>query len=270
MNDEMQSVKPTAVVVMVDPDTAERWLGYNRANRNVRENLVDSYARDMVAGCWEMTGEPVKFAKDGRLLDGQHRLHAVVKAGVTIPLMVARGLDSAAQLVMDSGARRTAADALHMDGRDHSTFLSSGARIAIGLQRGVIESLNSARITHGEIRRFVDATPLFVEAVSLVSPYSRAIAAPKGVLAYVSWRLYMVDATETKAFFESVATQEMLRGNDPRMVLAKRLSSIRESRILEPPNAFIALFFRSWNYWRSGEPVTHLKVVRPIQIPTPK
>src|SRR5690242_16345038 len=121
---------PSAVIVTVDPEMAQRWLGNNPSNRNIRENLVDSYARDMAASRWEMTGEPIKFDQKDRLLDGQHRLKAVIKAGVAVQMMVVRGLDPRAQLVMDSGSRRTAADALQMDGRDHSVFLSAGARVA--------------------------------------------------------------------------------------------------------------------------------------------
>jgi hypothetical protein len=270
VNESMKADKPTSSVVTVDPATAERWLGYNHSNRNVRQNLVDCYARDMEDGNWEMTGEPVKFATDGRLLDGQHRLHAIVKSGVTLNLLVVRGLPTRAQLVMDSGARRTAADALAMDGRDHSTFLSSGARVAIGLSRGSADNLHSLRITHAEIRTFVDSTPAFVEAVGLFHGYSKAIASPKGVLAYVAWRLCMVDATAAKEFFDAVASQEMLRGNDPRMVLAKRLYGIRESRVLETVDAYVALFFRAWNHWREGSSISMLKTVRPVSIPQPK
>jgi hypothetical protein len=270
MTESMQTDKPTSSVIVVDPETARRWIGYNERNRNVRANLVDAYARDMAAGNWEMTGEPIKFARNGRLLDGQHRLHAIVKSGVTLPLLVVRGLDARAQLVMDSGARRTAADALSMDGRDHSTFLAAGARVALGLARGSIEHLHSMGITHAEIRNFVDATPAFVEAVTLFCNYSRAIAAPKGVLSYVAWRLYLVDATASKEFFDAVASQEMLRKDDPRMVLAKRLFTLRESRLIETPDAFVAMFFRAWNHWRAGQPIHHLKTIRPVTIPQPR
>jgi hypothetical protein len=157
-----------------------------------------------------------------------------------------------------------------MDGRDHSTFLSAGARVAIGITRGSVEHLHSLRITHAEIRTFVDSNPSFVDAVGLFHTYSRNIAAPKGVLAYVAWRLTMVDGTAAKEFFDAVATQEMLKTSDPRMVLAKRLYAIREARVVETADAYVALFFRSWNHWRSGQGISMLKTVRPVTIPQPK
>ena len=69
--------KPSASLVYVTPDMAKRWLSKNTGNRPVKKAKVAQYARDMTEGRWEITGEAVKFAQSGRLIDGQNRLHAV-------------------------------------------------------------------------------------------------------------------------------------------------------------------------------------------------
>ncbi len=56
-------LKPSASVVMVDPETARRWLGRNTHNRRIRLRVVAAYARDMSAGNWHITGEAIKFGK---------------------------------------------------------------------------------------------------------------------------------------------------------------------------------------------------------------
>lgn len=95
-------------VVEVTPRTAAEWLTLNRRNRRARTLLVSKYAADMAAGQWRMAGEPIKFDTSGNLLDGQHRLSAVMLSGATVTMLVVRGLPPESQAVMDSGSARTA------------------------------------------------------------------------------------------------------------------------------------------------------------------
>src|SRR5262245_34900010 len=96
--------QPTAEVVEVSPALAEEWLSKNPNNRNLRRPVVDSYARDMSAGHWHLNGETIKFAANGELLDGQHRLHAIAVSGNSVSMVVIRGLSADVMLTVDSGA----------------------------------------------------------------------------------------------------------------------------------------------------------------------
>lgn len=65
-------------------------------------------------GEWEFDASPVKISKAGRRIDGQHRLQAIAESE-EIPgvwLLLALGLEEAAQLVMDAGKARTFQDYL--------------------------------------------------------------------------------------------------------------------------------------------------------------
>lgn len=74
----------------VTPKMAERWLAKNHPrNRKISSKLVDTFAEDMSAGNWRLTHQGICFDGDGQLIDGQHRLSAVVKSGKTIALVVA-------------------------------------------------------------------------------------------------------------------------------------------------------------------------------------
>jgi hypothetical protein len=84
--------QPTVEIVEVSPELAESWLSKNPNNRNLRRSVVDGYARDMSAERWALNGETVKFAADGHLFDGQHRLNAIIVSGATVPMVVVRGL----------------------------------------------------------------------------------------------------------------------------------------------------------------------------------
>jgi hypothetical protein len=42
---------------------------------------------------WKLNNHLIAFDPEGRLVDGQHRLHAIVKAGVGVDIGVVRGLE---------------------------------------------------------------------------------------------------------------------------------------------------------------------------------
>ena len=121
--------------VDVTPALAEQWLARNDGNRNVRGNVVRRYVRDMEAGRWLLSPQPIVIASDGRLLDGQHRLHAVVESGKTVPMYVARGADKTVMAVIDNGEARSLSDALHFEWGTRPPNLMTGT--AIAMLRGV-------------------------------------------------------------------------------------------------------------------------------------
>ena len=87
-----------------------------------------AYAADMGDGHWQFNGEAVKFAGDGSLLDGQHRLAAIIEADVVLPLLVVRGLASSAQETVDGGAKRKFSDVLKLRGEPNADHLAAVAR----------------------------------------------------------------------------------------------------------------------------------------------
>lgn len=99
-------------VETITPKQAEKYLQFNTSNRTLRKSLVSQYARDMTNSKWKLTHQGIAFNCDGTLLDGQHRLAAIVESGTTIDMLVVRGVDSRHQLVMDDHAKRSAYDAL--------------------------------------------------------------------------------------------------------------------------------------------------------------
>ena len=100
-------------IVNVTPDLASEWLDRNQGNRNLRMSRVAAMAEDMRAGTWQLTHQGIAFDEDGNLLDGQHRLAAVVKSGETVQMMVTTGLKRGEVMaVLDSGLVRAAEDSL--------------------------------------------------------------------------------------------------------------------------------------------------------------
>lgn len=89
----------------ITPEMATQILeNHNSKNRNVSEGTVQSYANDMKNGRWTMTHQGLAFDINGTLLDGQHRLWAIVFANTPIEFMVTRGLpvEKDGQFTMDA------------------------------------------------------------------------------------------------------------------------------------------------------------------------
>lgn len=78
-----------ACIVDVDPDKARKWLLKNKNNRPIDEKKVDLYAKHMKKGTWAMKRPaPIEMDIDGNLINGQHRLLAVLKSGSTIKMKI--------------------------------------------------------------------------------------------------------------------------------------------------------------------------------------
>lgn len=96
----------------ITPDIAAEWLAHNAVNRNVRRAAVAQYAADMAAGNWREADAPITRRADGMLLDGQHRLSAIIASGKTIGAWVHIVSDNVApmDLRIDVGKVRTITD----------------------------------------------------------------------------------------------------------------------------------------------------------------
>jgi len=110
-------------VILVTPEIAAHWLAThgNAINRKV-VNRVEEYVATMAAGRWVTSGEfAISFRKgDGMLLNGHHRLQAVVKHGLAVLFVVRRNVDPAAIKYMDTHAARTSKHIGKMEGIDTS------------------------------------------------------------------------------------------------------------------------------------------------------
>ena len=82
--------------VSVDPITpseAAVYLKNNAMHRKIKQKKVDAYMKEMQDGQWKLNGKALIFDSNGRLLNGQHRLSAVIQSNVPLTTVVIRGVD---------------------------------------------------------------------------------------------------------------------------------------------------------------------------------
>ena len=127
----------------VTPEQAQLWLdNCNLRNRNLSQFAVNKYARDIENGNWKLVGDPIRFDWDGILRDGQHRLAAIVKVGQPVQIAVLRGMDPDDFVVIDTGKKRTQANALQMLGDE---FSNAGTLAAV-LQ--ILDAYKNGQFVH--------------------------------------------------------------------------------------------------------------------------
>ena len=114
--------------IEVTPEKAQLWLENNFVNRPLSDGVVAAYARDMIAGVWVPTHQGIAFNDLDDLIDGQHRLHAIVRSGVTVRMMVTFGLPSKI-----AGREMTTMDAVD---RGRTRSVSDQLKIQHGMKDG--------------------------------------------------------------------------------------------------------------------------------------
>lgn len=74
---------------VVTPEMAAEMLRHNVLNRRLNKTRVQTLISAIKNGTWTESPQPICFDKDGNLIDGQHRLEAIVRAEVPVVMTIA-------------------------------------------------------------------------------------------------------------------------------------------------------------------------------------
>lgn len=166
------------VVMLVTPAMAADWLeNRNVHNRTKSKVTANRYAKAIRADRWKCTHQGVAFDRDGFLIDGQHRLLAVVATGIGVKLFVipfVEGMDDDTFGVLDSGSRRQAAQMLGFKG---AAAAAAAARI-LGVIDGSFDEdthvTGGVYATNAETDEVLDVVDLWPELPYLTTQTSAA------------------------------------------------------------------------------------------------
>lgn len=254
---------PTAELITVTPELAEKMLGKNLRNRNLRPTKVGTLASTIRSGDWMVTGEGIKFDTTGRLIDGQHRLSAIIEADESVDMFVFRDLNPDVQMVIDTGAKRSAADALKFAGvPGESNVLAAMARIAVvwnegGYQRAGASSFRR-EVTNTEVVEWVLENPAAADAIPMARAVS-GLGAPISTVSFAAMLLIDVEPEDAARFFSDIANLRTRGKGDPIYTLLKRYELARAGKenLSAPQHLFY--IFRAWNAFRKGEDLHQMK-----------
>lgn len=257
--------------VTVTPELAKEWLKLNTRNRKVSPIRVKGYADQMKAGAWRITGQAIQFDTDGVLIDGQHRLEAVVMANVPVRMAVVRELEPEVREVIDTGWVRQAAHLLSMEGATHCNELSGALRMLLAYEggRSLLARGSGGRndITNAAIVEAFHRHPGMQDSVQAVRKLKAMIYTTSAGFCHYMFSQYSPEMADK--FFRGLAVGGNLKDTSPILLLRNRLLADRLSTKHRMKAAEVAaITVKAWNAWGGGQSIKMLKYAHKEEFPT--
>lgn len=277
----MSKEKLTHEIVTITPELAAKWIQNDKFdNRRLDERRIVRIANDIKKGKWVMDGTPIRFNGKDDIIDGQHRLHAIRRAGKPVQSLVIRGLPTAAKDTIDTGKARTVGDVLHFHGHLNTAVLAAAARLVIAYREYDGDLMKWAgshargTLSHMEIIQEAETNELLVKATqATVSLKYLKKMCGGGAQAFCYYLFSSVSSQHIAgSFFQSVEKGDNLSSDSPILALRNALA-LRDTNAGSSGYARtvynIAIFIKAWNAWRAKEPLSRLVYRRDEVFPKP-
>lgn len=245
--------------VKMTPELASTYLKLNTHNRPLSPGHIDFLVREICDGRWTLNGDTICLSNDNRLVDGQHRLHAIVKSGVAVRVLLVEGVPHDVFATKDLHKRRTASDLLALNGEQRYTTLASAAQF---VDRYQSRTLDSRRRTYspGEIQAIVARLGNGIrESVEFASKSKNKKILKGSVLAGLHYVFSQINREQADCFWTAVMDGENLSSTSAEYALRERLLGNRLSKTKYSTTYVTALCILAWNYMRQGRNVSQLK-----------
>lgn len=204
---------------------------HNDNNRNISRNNVRFLTKQILEGEWKLTNQGIGIAKSGRLLDGQHRLQAIIEANQPVQMYVMRDLDEGVFNVIDQGKKRSPGDILsiHTNGEvAWPTAIAAGIRVYYALEQGNGVYVNKKRVDMSpfELIQLYESLPDIEENMKIITNFRNVLnwvphSVPLGLYTYMK----RIDSEVNKSFWHSFNSGANLRPKSPINALRNRLTN---------------------------------------------
>ena len=253
-----------ATIEYITPEKAQRMLKDNEHNRTLSEAATEKYAQAMIRGRWIENGAPICFSGD-TLLDGQHRLSALIKSGISRHFVVVSGLEKSAFTSFDTGKSRSLSDVLSiqkqenektlaMTIRQHFTFTATG---------GFDMSKAQKQFTHAEYLDYNELHPQIKKSVLFVCSFPRrqkALMAP-GPTSCLHALFSDRDSFLADEFIRKFHTGENITEEDPIYRLREKFieaQTCNNAKFRLTPDEKSVSMILAWNATRDGVPLNRI------------
>lgn len=238
-------------------------IARNTHNRSQNHRLIERLTLTIQRDEYIFNGQPIVFAKDGTLLDGQHRLMAVIAADKPIDTLIVWNAEPASQETMDMGKSRSVADILRLRGfPNQHTVAAVGKRVALGtlhgFQAGAANLQN--QVSAGKIVSVVEA----LSELDRYTVYARSVAKACNLIGsqvgFLMWWFDGIDRNDSDYFWEKLRNGQNLDEGDPIYALRRfgLLAGHSGMGTFAHQYLMAAMIAKAWNKFRQGETVMRL------------
>lgn len=255
----------------ITPTMAQKFLEKNIHNRKINEKNVAFLLGEMQAGNWITTGDPIQFNTQGDLINGQHRLTAIVRYGKPVENFIAENVPDDAFKVIDTGKMRSAGDALGIMGFKSSYTLASVCRHIILIKSGRFD-LNTGRNKGCSITDVIAYAETHQKQLHDVIReayhyYTKFSMAPPSMLGALYYFFNKKDSEKCFQFFEKYSTGADLGIQNPIRILREKLIQNKANRTQYRQRDLLALHIYAWNAFREGKKVTTVALAKNYEFP---
>ena len=200
----------------ITPEMAINMLSKNSSNRKLRIDRVSFYAKQMKEGKWHLTGQTIVFGKNDELLDGQHRLWAIVESDTTQEFLVVYNADKVN--AYDCGLKRSISDQLYLSGSKLPNCVLSNPGIAVIKNCITFEMIGDIKnkiqkISADDVEKWVqnnyDDAVYFTDLVYSQSGMTTLRGCRRAVIFATLWAIYKLNVGLEKPEIERIV--EILR-----------------------------------------------------------
>jgi hypothetical protein len=240
----------------ITPAMATRYLGTMLRNRKVRGRHVDTLVQAITAEEWQLNGETIKFNIAGELIDGQHRLLAVIKAGKAINSYVITDIVEEGLPTIDVGLKRSPGDIFALQGYANATNLCATLRWIWRYEHGLmagytlsptIQVLQDVMVAHPEAKNSLSTGSLTARFMT------RSLGSALHCL--FSER----DATLADGFFLGIREGTDYVKDNPLYLLRQRLIANSQAKARLPDYEVAALTIKAFTCLRQGMKLRFLR-----------
>lgn len=265
--------KVQAVVMEITPEMAQSLIDIGSPNRRLRGNHVERLAADMKAVRWDLNGETVVLAPNGEVLDGSHRLHACVLAGVPFKTVFVQNAKTTGFVTMDSGLTRSLADKLYLRGVNNSVIIAGALKVVLSYDRGSRALGGTSggprgEATHRECLAFHKRTSARAwQDAATVGVMLKKIV-PRTIATSAHYLFQRVSIDKADDFFVRLNSGANLHEDDAILRLRNKLLLNKISDKKMTYNMVLALVFKTWNHWLVGRKVKRIGIYADEAYPT--
>jgi hypothetical protein len=258
----------TVQLAWLTPEVAAEYLALDngKIQRYLKPLALAAMIKDHLAGLWMLTGEPVIFDRDGFLIDGQHRCHVVVDAGKPMLTLIVRGVNPDAYKALNSGTKRSVADAIRATGADYSRGVAAAVSLFERYSNRALRGMgNYSRVMMTPVSSLsiLDQHPGLGEVDGDTWSVGR-IAHSSGVAIFCRYILGEVSTPDARLFFRRLASGEDLAKDHPILTLRNKFQKERFD-----VDTAIFLIFTAWNSFRKRRNLSRFPTATASNMPTP-
>lgn len=259
---------PIVKRMRVRPDQALQWLETaNTNNRKVSSTHVQRLARDMADGKWRLTHAGIAFGPEGTLLDGQHRLWAVVEADIPVEMHVWFNIDPESMMTIDCGKTRSMADILNIAGENGevtSYRLATLRAVLGGFSNPPVlspaETSQALLLHHDALAFALSHLPMVESARRISTAVTRAV---------IARAFYSVDRAMLKDFCYKLTTGIVTSVDEGVIVLLRQYLQAQRGASYSERMQRYGKVERALSVWLKGETLSRLYAATGEQFPLP-